>query len=157
MAFGRRFMGPGEPGVLHPVERTQGEESPFSLALISQTLIGTSRSTKAKVAELSKKPETLNHPQAARLCPSLVCACRIFLRRLSEDKSTDNVLVVGKITLLFHGFYMLTVWRVLEVESAQRKRHDEHLQHLHPGPPNPPSGLEPLTLPDTTVISIWKF
>jgi len=51
---------------------------------------------KVKVAELSKKPKALNHPQAASLGLSLVCAW-IAVTRLSEIKPTDNVLIIGKI------------------------------------------------------------
>ena len=69
------------------------------------------------MAELSKKPKALDHPQAASLGLSLVCAW-IAVHRLSEVQPSHNVLVIGEITLLFLAFRMLIlmVLQALEVE-----------------------------------------
>jgi hypothetical protein len=61
------------------------------------------RFTKVKVAELSRKPKALTHPQAASLGLSLMCAW-IAVHHLSEVKSTDNVLVIGNIHPLIAHF-----------------------------------------------------
>ena len=66
------------------------------------------RFTKVKVAELSKKPKALNHPQAASLGLSLVCAWIAI--RLSEVKPTDNVLVIGKIACAFLSHVFTCLW-----------------------------------------------
>ena len=48
-----------------------------------------------KVAELSEELEELTNPQATSLGLSLACAW-IAVHRLSEVKSSDNFLVIGK-------------------------------------------------------------
>ena len=102
---------------MHTMELTQSESLRFYWRSFSRTLNDASRFMKVKVAELSKKPKTLDHPQAASLGLSLVCAW-IAVHRLSEVKPTDNVLVIGKLKLLFRALSVFTVWQALEVGSA---------------------------------------
>ena len=90
---------------MYSIEATQGERlSVFArLALILQTLNGASRFAKAKVAGLSKKPDTSNHPKVTSF----------GLPRLREEhymspvtghpsdsvESTDNVPFIGTLPL----------------------------------------------------------
>jgi len=98
--------------------------------------------TKVKVAELSKKPKTLDHPQAASLGLSLVCAW-IAVHRLSEVKPGDNVLVIGARGGIGSGVIQLLKEKgVTNVYGTYRTV-----------PADTPSGLKPLALPDATAIS----
>jgi len=98
--------------------------------------------TKVKVAELSKKPESLNHHQAASLGLSLVCAW-IAVHRLSEVKPTDNVLVIGARGGIGSGVIQLVKEKgVTNIYGTYRTV-----------PSNIPSGLKPIALPDATAIS----
>jgi len=98
--------------------------------------------TKVKVAELSKKPKALSHPQAASLGLSLVCAW-IAVNRLSEVKPTDNVLIIGARGGIGSGAIQLLKDKgVTNIYGTYRTV-----------PPDPPAGLKPIALPDATAIS----
>ena len=121
--------------------------------------LGFARFMKVKVAELSKKPTALNHPQAASLGLSLVCAW-IAVHRLSEVKPTDSVLVIGKITLPTRAFsrvYGLAGARGGIGAGVIQLLKDKGVTNIYGTyrtvPPDPPSGLKPLALPDATAIT----
>jgi len=133
--------------------------SVFARAHSSDAHLVFPRFTKVKVAELSKKPKALNHPQAASLGLSLVCAW-IAVHRLSEVKPTDNVVVIGKIALFSRAFS-----RVHGLAGARggigsgviqllKERGVTNIYGTYRSvPPNTPSGLKPIALPDATAIS----
>lgn len=117
------------------------------------------RFTKVKVAELSKKPKTLDHPQAASLGLSLVCAW-IAVYRLSEVKPTDNVLVIGEIyafTLCILRAHGLAGARGGIGSGVIQLLKDKGVTNIYGTyrtvPPDTPSGLKPIALPDATAIS----
>ena len=122
------------------------------------TLNDTSRFTKVKVAELSKKPEALNHTQAASLGLSYVCAW-IAVHRLAEVRSTDNVLVIGKMRHCFTLFdvYGSTGARGGIGSGVTQLLKDKGVTNVYGTyravPLDPPSGLKPIALPDATSIS----
>ena len=112
-----------------------------------------------KVAELSKKPKVLTHPQAASLGLSLVCAW-IAVNRLSEVKSTDNVLVIGNFTPLSHAFssaHRSAGARGGIGSSVIQLLKEKGVTNIYgtyrTTPSDPPSGLKPIALPDATAIS----
>ena len=158
--LGRRFGGLEVQEVLRMMEPMQsGFLSVFASAHSSDAHMGSSRFTKVKVAELSKKPKALNHPQAASLGLSLVCAW-IAVHRLSEVKPTDNVLVIGKITLLSRAFspvYGLAGARGGIGSGAVQLFKEKGVTNIYGTyrtvPPDTPSGLKPVALPDATAIS----
>ena len=103
--------------------------SPFSLA----TPNAASRlSTKVKVVELCRKPKVLNYPQAAGLGPPSFAHGPLYA--VFPRSSTDNVLVIGKLVPSFFGLYIFTIWKVMEVESAQRQGRSENISRLPPPP-----------------------
>jgi len=97
---------------------------------------------KVKVAELSKKPKVLTHPQAASLGLSLVCAW-IAVHRLSEVKPADNVLVIGA-----RGGIGSTVIQLLKEKGVTNI-----YGTYRTVPSNPPPGLKPIALPNAAAIS----
>lgn len=114
---------------------------------------------KVKVAELSGKPKALNHPQAASLGLSLICAW-IAVNRLSEVKPADNVLVIGKIALLscvFSRIHGLLGARggigSGVIELLKEKGVTNVYGTYRTVPPNPPPSIKPISLSDTTAIS----
>lgn len=117
------------------------------------------RFTKVKVAELSKKPKSLSHPQAASLGLSLVCAW-IAVHRLSEAKSTDSVLVTGN-TTLFSRLLSRVNWLAgarggigsSVVQLLKEKGVTNIYGTYRIVPSETPSGLKPIALPDATAIS----
>ena len=158
--LGRKSGGLGVPEVSHTMEPMQSEFlSVFARAHSSDAHLVFPRFTKVKVAELSKKPKALNHPQAASLGLSLVCAW-IAVHRLSEVKPTDNVVVIGKIALFSRAFS-----RVHGLAGARggigsgviqlfKERGVTNIYGTYRSvPPNTPSGLKPIALPDATAIS----
>jgi len=157
---GRRFGGLGVQGVLRTTEPMQsGFLSVLASAHSSDAHPGSLRFTKVKVEELSKKPKALNHPQAASLGLSLVCAW-IAVHRLSEVKPTDNVLVIGKIAPLSRAFsrvYGLAGARggigFGVVQLLKEKGVTNIYGTYRTVPPDTPSGLKPVALPDATAIS----
>ena len=105
--LGRKFGGLEVPEVSRTMEPMQsGFLSILASAHSSDAHLTHLRFMKIKVTELSRKPKALNHPQAASLGLSLVCAW-IAVHRLSEVKPTDNVLVIGKTALLSGAFTCL--------------------------------------------------
>jgi NADPH:quinone reductase-like Zn-dependent oxidoreductase len=112
-----------------------------------------------KVAELSEKPKALTHLQAASLGLSLVCAW-ITVHRLSEVKSTDNVLVIGEITLLsqcfraFMDVHRLVAGRIGSsvIQLLKEKGVVNMYGTYRTIPGDPPSGLKPIALSDATAI-----
>ena len=117
------------------------------------------RFTKVNVAELSEKPKALSHPQAASLGLSLLCAW-IAVHRLSEVKSTNSVLVIGKITLLSNPFpdiYCLAGARGGIGSSVIHLLKEKGVTNIYGTyrtiPSDPPSGLKVIALRDATAIS----
>ena len=112
-----------------------------------------------KVAELSEKPEALTHPQAASLGLSLVCAW-IAVHRLSEVKSSDNVLVIGETAL--SSLAAQSVHRLIGarggigsgvIQLLKEKGVTNIYGTYRTVPSDSPSGLKPIALPDATAIS----
>ena len=144
--FGRRFLGPGCQGASARWNLRRVSLSPFPLV----TSDGASRlSTKVRVKWLCRKPKALNHPQAASLGLSLVCARTVVCH--SPGSSTDNVLVIGKLVPLFCGLYIFTVRQVLEVEPAQRQGRNENPKIHTPYRSSPPADLPVLSLPSSPI------
>ena len=104
--------------------------------------------TKLTVAEFGGEPKALDHPQAGSLgLPLRLFWAWIAVHRLSEVKSKDNVLVIGKICHFLARFICLQFgrcqkWNRLQHHStAQGQRCGEHLRRLSQHPPQ--SNLRP--------------
>lgn len=111
------------------------------------------------MAELSKKPKALSHPQAASLGLSLVCAW-IAVNRLSEVKPTENVLIIGKTVSLPRAFSRVdgcSGARGGIGSGALQLLKDKGVTNIYGTyrsvPSDPPAGLKPIALPDATAIS----